>query len=1298
MSHLEDRLPHSDDGTVNDRPLGEVGHVLYQGLEALASLKFTVALFGLAIFLILAGTLAQVRMDISEVLREYFRPWIAMIDVQVFFPPSFFADPPQVSGKLPFPGGATIGTLLFLNLLAAHGIRFKVQARGSRLWAGLGVMALGVFVTYIVIASGSNKDGVQGEPLLSWNVLWQCLKYGLGVLWVGMASSLLKIKSDRTLERGTIVTLTVLLGAGLVYLFYQGDELALKPESMRILWQLIKATFAALVLLGGCVLLFKKRAGVVLLHGGVGLMMFSELMVSLMAKEAQMPIFEGQTVNYVQNIEKFELAFIDRSPKDHDRVAVIPASLLIAAAADETVIEDERLPVKLKVRQYMQNSEFSRETGDVSEIPKRTGTESKVNAPSAYLELLDKQTDESLGEYLVSLHLKAKWISVGNSKYTLDLRFQRTYKPYSMHLIDVKADKYIGTDTPSNYSSELRLVDKSRNVDRRVRIWMNNPLRFAGETFYQSGYAGPPDVPVEQTTLQVVTNAGWMTPYVACMIVFWAMLFHFWFILLRFLNRRNTGHIGASEIGGAPAAKFVGGAAAAHRPARTTPTEQGADSPIFETSFLSAERCKFWFPAIIGVLVVGWLGSKLQRASTERPTAAGYNLKSFGKLPVVYEGRMKPMDSLARNTLRGLSGRQKVEVSDDETLLPLEWLLNHATHPDKADRYRVITITNLDILNMLGLPRRKGYRYSYNEVLKTRKENAAELDKQVEQAREKNSKERNVFERKVLDLWGRISTYWKVRYAFRVPPKDVGGSQEELLANLLEFDRKMESAPRSVPVPDGRHHWQSLTSAGTRLWIRRFARAKQLKTLDEVSAELLKYVDRPEVTHRLGPMVRANVILQILDSHKDSAAVRQMIRTAERQEMGRAEFIPFAEKELRREMPRLYKSYLGLFARSRVRDALKSAMAGGSLHDDDPPELVALVDAVAAYRDGDAEGFNTAVAAYQARLDEIEPERYDRFKLSFEAKFNAFEPYYNSSLIYLAAFLLAAAAWFGWGRPLNRASLLLIALAFAMHSVSLVSRMYITGRWGVTVTNLYSSAIFIGWAGVLLGMILEVVYRIGIGNIIASTVGFGTLLIAHFLSLEGDTMKVLQAVLDTDFWLATHVTTITLGYATTYVAGLLGLVYIIRGLATPFMTVREGKDLNRMIYGTLCFAIFFSFVGTVLGGLWADDSWGRFWGWDPKENGALIIVLWNAIVLHARWGGMVKDRGMAVLAVAGNIVTSWSWFGVNLLGAGLHSYGFQDGVGAALMLFVASQLAFIGLGCAPKELWWSLRRQEEPTA
>jgi ABC-type transport system involved in cytochrome c biogenesis permease subunit len=255
------------------------------------------------------------------------------------------------------------------------------------------------------------------------------------------------------------------------------------------------------------------------------------------------------------------------------------------------------------------------------------------------------------------------------------------------------------------------------------------------------------------------------------------------------------------------------------------------------------------------------------------------------------------------------------------------------------------------------------------------------------------------------------------------------------------------------------------------------------------------------------------------------------------------------------------------------------------------------------------------------------------------------------------------------------------------------------------VTNLYSSAIFIGWGACILGMALERVYKLGLGSAVAGLAGFVTLLIAHNLALGGDTMEMLRAVLDTNFWLATHVVCVTIGYASTFVAGTLGLAYILLGVFTPLLSRKVGdtspksktrdltlgKAMAKMVYAIVCFATLFSFVGTVLGGIWADQSWGRFWGWDPKENGALMIVIWNVLILHARWGGLVRERGLMNLAVFGNIVTSFSWFGVNMLGIGLHSYGFMDAAFRWLMAFDASQVLMIALGLLPQRLWTSFR-------
>jgi hypothetical protein len=121
----------------------------------------------------------------------------------------------------------------------------------------------------------------------------------------------------------------------------------------------------------------------------------------------------------------------------------------------------------------------------------------------------------------------------------------------------------------------------------------------------------------------------------------------------------------------------------------------------------------------------------------------------------------------------------------------------------------------------------------------------------------------------------------------------------------------------------------------------------------------------------------------------------------------------------------------------------------------------------------------------------------------------------------------------------------------------------------------------------------------------------------------------------------------------------------------------------------------FSFVGTVLGGIWADQSWGRFWGWDPKENGALLIVLWNALILHARWDGWARERGLMNLAILGSVITAFSWFGVNMLGVGLHSYGFMDQAFVWLMIFTASQMAVVGIGLLPDRFWASRRAAAE---
>ena len=475
-------------------------------LKPLASLRLTVALFLMAIFIVFAGTLAQTEKDIWQVVHDYFRMDLgsptralqsafAWIDFRIFFPRSFFPEmrPIPWGYGFWFPSGWLIGFVMFLNLTAAHLIRFQIQGKGKTLLAGLAIVAAGILLAIAVIAAGQQQTASQLRLFTDW-------------------------------------------------------------PSLRILWLLTQCTVVSLVLLVGCILIFRKRAGIVVLHSGVALMMFGELLVGVAAIEGQMQIVEGQTVNYVMDTRETELAVVDPSDPQEDDVVAVPQSRLRVGA----VVRDEALPFDVELVEYLINSRRRpaspadknlatagiglKEIAVPATPVSGTDMSGETNRAAAYVRLLRKGTTEPLGVYLCGLEDtfrgRSEEVQVDGKTYDVSLRFRHMYKPYSLHLADVRQDVYMGTNTPQNYSSHLRLVDKSRNVDRTVKIWMNNPLRFAGETFYQSNYGRDAATSTEYTGLQVVTNTGWRIPYVSCMIVAVGMLAQFWVTLGRFLRRR----------------------------------------------------------------------------------------------------------------------------------------------------------------------------------------------------------------------------------------------------------------------------------------------------------------------------------------------------------------------------------------------------------------------------------------------------------------------------------------------------------------------------------------------------------------------------------------------------------------------------------------------------------------------------------------------------------------------------------------------------------------------------------------
>ena len=195
----------------------------------------------------------------------------------------------------------------------------------------------------------------------------------------------------------------------------------------------------------------------------------------------------------------------------------------------------------------------------------------------------------------------------------------------------------------------------------------------------------------------------------------------------------------------------------------------------------------------------------------------------------------------------------------------------------------------------------------------------------------------------------------------------------------------------------------------------------------------------------------------------------------------------------------------------------------------------------------------------------------------------------------------------------------------------------------------------------------------GIGIFIGSVGGSILHFVGFSYAADGDTLGMLVAVLDSNFWLATHVTTITIGYGASLAAGFIGHLYLIQNILNPSNN-KKLKSIFNNLFGMTLFALFFTLFGTILGGIWADQSWGRFWGWDPKENGALLIVLWQLLMIHSRLAGIVKPPLFALGMGLNNIIVALAWFGVNLLQVGLHSYGFDDGVAKNLYIFILFEI------------------------
>ena len=618
------------------------------------------------------------------------------------------------------------------------------------------------------------------------------------------------------------------------------------------------------------------------------------------------------------------------------------------------------------------------------------------------------------------------------------------------------------------------------------------------------------------------------------------------------------------------------------------------------------KKLAFSLILIIAVLIIG-------RGFKPANNPSEFDIDSFAELPVQVGGRIKPLDSVARNTLLVLAGRQKVVTPEGLTLSPIEWFMDLTMRPELADTYRVFKIEFPDDLGFAGLAEKGQRYYAFNDLL-------PHFDEILRLYQEINPDPqlRSPYEQQIADLNDGLTRYHRVMHSLHPV-----GTPERLDRLVDEYQSYVSSVEPGL------------------------AALRKQQAGDDYDAELLgRFIQFGDDYLKLSKTAHLRVVpppapVNPLDDWKN----------------------------------------IGL--------ELLDVMRGDGLS----PYVTSYASLTMAYRQNQPEMFNQTVQELRQRFIADFPNDIDR--IHFERGFNQVQPFYISMQLYVLIFLSVCISWLRWPATLTKAAFWVLLIAFAIHTIGLISRMYIQERYGVFVTNLYSSAVFVGWGAVLLGVFLEKFFKNGIGAAMASLVGFCTLIIAHHLSMTGDTLEMMRAVLDSNFWLATHVTVITFGYSAMFFAGALALIFTVLGLFSKRFNKESAKSVVSMVYGITCFACLFSLIGTILGGIWADQSWGRFWGWDPKENGALMIVVMGAIVLHARWGGIVKERGLMALAICGNIITAWSWFGTNMLPVGLHSYGRIDSAFKWLTAFVVAQILFIILVTLPWRYWRSAFGEEK---
>jgi len=329
----------------------------------------------------------------------------------------------------------------------------------------------------------------------------------------------------------------------------------------------------------------------------------------------------------------------------------------------------------------------------------------------------------------------------------------------------------------------------------------------------------------------------------------------------------------------------------------------------------------------------------------------------------------------------------------------------------------------------------------------------------------------------------------------------------------------------------------------------------------------------------------------------------------------------------------------------------------------------------AAHAEQDAQAFRQAAEGLTATLRDLNPDVYPSERETdrelFYEDFNAFGKAWKLYLVSFLLILLLGFSRWPWG---YRLGMLLLVAGFVCHTLGVGYRWAIAGR--APVSDMYESLVFMGWGAIALALVPEILQRKRFVGLAAGLTGFLCLAFAENLPIDS-AINPLVPVLAHTFWLSVHVMTIMLSYSALALTMVLGHIVLFLQLFRPGQTDLS-RTLSGLLYRTLQVGLLFLAAGIIFGAVWANESWGRYWGWDPKETWSLITFFVYLAIVHARFAGWIRDFGLAASAILGFLSVIMTYYGVNfILAAGLHSYGFSEGGQVYALLFVVIEIAVI---------------------